>query len=451
MYNRIMTLFAGDVLSLFVALYVTFTLGVKLMSLPEGLLSTANIAVIAFTVFLSSTILEIYSQRRIIFTKELLTKSIFAALLSIGLLSLAFYLLETPAFERPFVVPAALVAFFLLQFTWQAIYRSMELHPRIKQRILVFGSGEIAQRIRNLLTDGPQRYELLGFVPSEDSGINECDPLFRGVAADLPLLARELRAQSIVVGLEDRRGKLPLKQLMACKFAGIDIVEAPIFFESFMNKVLVENISPSWFIYGSGFRVTALKRACKRCFDLLLVAPSLLLILPVFPILALLIKLDSAGPAFYTQIRVGENNKTFRLIKFRSMRQDAEAMGAKWSEENDPRITRMGRFMRKTRLDEVPQLFNVLLGHMSLVGPRPERPVFIDELKASIPFYDERHIIKPGITGWAQVCYPYGSSVEDALEKLRYDLFYIKHLSLLFDIRIILKTINVVIMGKGAR
>jgi len=243
-----------------------------------------------------------------------------------------------------------------------------------------------------------------------------------------------------------------LQDVLNCKLSGVEVVDSPTFYEQLTGKLLIENITPSWFIFSHGFRVTYLFRIYKRAIDIISSMIGLILTLPLFPVLALLIKLESPGPVFFRQVRVGEREKEFVLYKFRSMGQDAESKtGAVWAEKNDPRVTRFGRFLRNSRLDELPQLINVFKGEMSLVGPRPERPEFVAKLKEIIPFFSERHFIKPGLTGWAQVRYSYGSSVEDAIEKLRYDLYYIKNISLAFDFMIAIETVKVVLFGRGSR
>jgi sugar transferase (PEP-CTERM system associated) len=229
-------------------------------------------------------------------------------------------------------------------------------------------------------------------------------------------------------------------------------MEAPSFYELVQGRLMLESITPSWFIFSSGFRRTSKFSICKRCMDIVLSCIGLLLTLPFFPLIALAIKLDSPGPVFFRQERFGNKEKRFELYKFRTMRQDAEkGTGAVWAEKNDPRITKLGHFFRGSRIDEIPQLINVLKGDMSFVGPRPERPEFVEKLKQVIPYYSKRHFIKPGLTGWAQVRYPYGSSVEDAVEKLRYDLYYIKNISPFLDTLIFLETIKVVLFGRGGR
>jgi exopolysaccharide biosynthesis polyprenyl glycosylphosphotransferase len=218
------------------------------------------------------------------------------------------------------------------------------------------------------------------------------------------------------------------------------------------GKLLLEHINPSWLIFSHGFRITSLSRLAKRVMDFCIALSGLVLSLPLMIIIAVLIKLDSPGPVLFRQKRVGEADTIFTLLKFRTMRTDAEnATGAVWAQKNDPRVTRIGKFLRKSRMDEIPQLLNVLKGDMSLVGPRPERPEFTIELKGIIPYYSERHYVKPGVTGWAQVRYPYGASVADALEKLRYDMYYIKNWSLVFDLVIVFETVKVVLLGRGSR
>jgi sugar transferase (PEP-CTERM system associated) len=245
---------------------------------------------------------------------------------------------------------------------------------------------------------------------------------------------------------------MSLPDILEAKFNGVDILDGPTFYEMVTGKLLIEDTNPSWFIFSSGFKTTPFKRLTKSALDRLLAGMGLLITMPLFPVIALLIKYNSPGPIFFKQSRVGEGERNFFMYKFRTMYQDAESLtGAVWAQENDPRITGIGRILRKTRLDEIPQLYNVLKGEMSLVGPRPERPEFVRKLKEIIPYYSQRHFSKPGITGWAQIRYPYGASVEDAIEKLRFDLYYIKHMSLIFDLLILLETAKVALLGRGAR
>jgi len=256
----------------------------------------------------------------------------------------------------------------------------------------------------------------------------------------------------IVVALPDRRGTLPVQALLACKQHGVDVEEGTSFCEKLSGRIMLENLRPSWLIFSSGFTVPRLLRLQKRVVDLLLASIGCVLACPLMVVIAVLIKLDSRGTSLFTQERVGEKGRHFVLMKFRSMRADAESLtGPVFAEENDDRITRIGRFIRTTRLDELPQLINVLRGEMSFVGPRPERPFFVEQYEKEIPFYTQRLAVKPGVTGWAQVNYPYGATLDDAKEKLRLDLFYVKNMSMLFDFFIVLQTVKIVMMGRGAR
>jgi sugar transferase (PEP-CTERM system associated) len=264
-------------------------------------------------------------------------------------------------------------------------------------------------------------------------------------------ICQKKEVNRIIVALDERRGKFPLEQLLFCRLKGIRVDDGVAFTEQLAGKLSVENLNPSFLIFSDGFKRSAIFKQMKRGVDILAAALVLTLLFPLSLLVALAIKLDSAGSILYRQERVGEDGKIFNLLKFRSMYVDAEENGPVWAKVNDKRITRVGRIIRKLRLDEIPQMINVLQGEMSFVGPRPERPFFVDILKKEIPFYSERHVIKPGITGWAQIWYRYGASKEDALQKLKYDLYYIKHMSLIFDLIIILKTAKTVFLARGAR
>lgn len=363
-----------------------------------------------------------------------------------------------PLTERDFLVILLALGFFASAKLCLAAY--VKYHKRIPgvvQRILVVGNGPLAHQIGRLISESEDRFEFMGYVNCAAGGAERrCDLEAKDSetvsAEDIKALALKKRAQKIVVSLSERRGVLPLQEMLNCKLSGIEVLDAPTFFEQATGKLLIENITPSWFIFSHGFRVTGTYRFFKRWLDIGCALFGLLVSLPFLPLVVLIIKLDSPGPVLFRQVRVGLGDRNFVLYKFRTMGRDAEkGTGATWSQKNDPRITRVGRFLRKSRIDEIPQLFNVLMGDMSLVGPRPERPEFVAQLKQRIPYYSERHFVKPGVTGWAQVRYPYGASVEDAIEKLRYDLYYIKNISILFDLRIIFQTIDVVLRRKGGR
>jgi sugar transferase (PEP-CTERM system associated) len=324
-----------------------------------------------------------------------------------------------------------------------------------KRKVLVYGSGRNAAAISNLRRRSDRRgFQVMGFVQPE----GEICTVDRGQLLDVPRGLSELCSRhgvdEVVVAMEDRRRGFPILELLECRLAGIDVTELLTFLERETGRVRIDVLNPSWMIFGEGFRRDTLRLMSSRGLDILASSAILLLTLPFMIITMIAIKLEEglSAPVFYAQPRVGLGGRTFNVLKFRSMRTDAEKAGkAIWAKKGDPRVTRVGAFIRKCRIDELPQILCVFRGHMSFVGPRPERPEFVAELAQKIPYYVQRHCVKPGITGWAQLCYPYGSSEQDALEKLQYDLFYIKNNSLLFDMAILLQTAEVVFMGQGAR
>jgi sugar transferase (PEP-CTERM system associated) len=324
-----------------------------------------------------------------------------------------------------------------------------------KRRVIVYGCGKNAAPISRLRRRSDRRgFELIGFVQPEGESIAVASNLIiekRGSLADLCI---QHDAAEVVVAMDDRRRGFPILELLDCRLAGIDVTELLTFLERETGRVRIDVLNPSWMIFGEGFRRDPLRLFSSRTLD---IAASSLILLITFPLMLLTmlaIKLEEGwrAPVFYAQQRVGLGGRSFHVLKFRSMRQDAERDGkAQWATKGDSRVTRVGAFIRKCRIDELPQILCVFRGHMSFVGPRPERPEFVADLAQKIPYYVQRHCVKPGITGWAQLCYPYGSSEQDALEKLQYDLYYIKNNTLLFDLGILLQTVEVVVMGQGAR
>jgi sugar transferase (PEP-CTERM system associated) len=349
---------------------------------------------------------------------------------------------------------SALFVFLVGILGWRLLFNQMMTSMRLQERVLFVGTGATARKVvRQILDQREFAYRVIGFIDDDPRRIGEriVNPGIIGTPADIPRLVREHQIDRIVVGLADRRGKLPVDELLRAKLAGIRVEDATTTYERVTGKILIDDLRPSWLIFSDGFRVSRLTRMLKRTIDLSLSLVMAMVAAPVMLVTAIVIRLESDGAALYSQERVGENGRTFMLYKFRSMRQDAEQAGTPiWAKDGDDRITRVGRFIRKTRLDELPQLWNVIRGDMSFVGPRPERPFFVAQLAREIPFYQQRHAVKPGLTGWAQVKYRYGSSVEDAMEKLRYDLYYIKHLSVFFDLTIVFDTVKVVLFRKGA-
>jgi sugar transferase (PEP-CTERM system associated) len=276
-------------------------------------------------------------------------------------------------------------------------------------------------------------------------------PMIIGGFNEISSICETARVDRIVIALDEKRGKFPTEQLLYCRMKGIRVDDGIDFTEQLAGKLSVENLLPSSLIFSDGFKRSAIFKRIKRLTDIIASLSGVILFSPLSLLISITIKMDTPGPIFYRQERVGEDGEIFEVLKYRSMRTNAEENGPVWAEGDDPRITWVGRVIRKLRLDEIPQMINVLKGEMSFVGPRPERPFFVEKLRNEIPFYSYRHSVKPGITGWAQIRYPYGASKEDALEKLKYDIFYIKHMSLLLDLMIISDTIKIMLLGKGAR
>ena len=325
----------------------------------------------------------------------------------------------------------------------------------LKRRVLVYGAGPRAANINALRRRSDQQgFHIVGFihVPGEQDVVDGGKVIH--LHTSLLNFALEQKVEEIVVAINDRRCNFPLDDLLNCRLSGIDIIEPINFLERETGKVRIDLLQPSWMIFSDGFKRSAVQSYFERAFDIF--SGSLLLIIswPILLLTVVAIWLESGGrhPVLYRQVRVGQNGNLFELLKFRSMRIDAEQDGiVQWASEDDERITRVGRVIRKFRIDELPQVFNILRGDMSLVGPRPERPEFVKDLSEKIPFYGERHRVKPGLAGWAQMKYPYASSVKDAIEKLQYDLYYVKNNSVFFDFYILLQTAEVVLWGKGAR
>jgi sugar transferase (PEP-CTERM system associated) len=326
----------------------------------------------------------------------------------------------------------------------------------LKRRVFVLGAGMRAAAIRQMAFHGAsQTFIVAGtFDPGLGSGRDQPrDQTLPAISetADWVDVVRRAKASEIVVALEDRRG-LPLSQLLRCKTDGLDVIDYQTFCERETCRLDLDELRPSWLIFGPGFGRGFFTDLLKRSFDVVVSLAFLIPTLPITLLTAILVKLESPGPLLYQQERVGLHGRTFMVMKFRSMRQDAERGGSpQWAQVKDPRVTRVGAFIRRTRIDELPQLINVLRGDMSFVGPRPERPFFVEQLSKSIPFYRERHCVKPGITGWAQVNYPYGASLEDARQKLSYDLYYVKNRSPFLDFIIVLSTVRVILLQQGSR
>jgi sugar transferase (PEP-CTERM system associated) len=321
-----------------------------------------------------------------------------------------------------------------------------------RRRVLVLGAGPRAARLRQLGERPESGFAIVGYVDMGEGQARVEQAIQRGAIDDLSRFVADLAASEVVLALEERRNALPLKDLLRIKTAGVHVNDFSSFMERETGRVDLDTLNPSWLIFSDGFSSgRALSGAAKRLFDVAASGLLLALTFPLIALFALLVKLDSRGPAFFRQQRIGLYGQPFTLLKLRSMRTDAEAGGAQWAIEDDPRITRLGRFIRKVRIDELPQVWTVLKGQMSFVGPRPEVPAFVDDLEDKLPYYAERHMVKPGITGWAQINYPYGASIEDARSKLEYDLYYAKNYTPFLDLLILLQTLRVVLWPEGAR
>jgi sugar transferase (PEP-CTERM system associated) len=394
---------------------------------------------------------ELYDRERLLNRIELGLRISVVLVLSFFILTVIYYLFPSLHLGRG-ILFAGLLIFGGLQYIHHRVIQMSRLYPLMAKRVMVLGIGPLAKSMEMLIQSGCSNYVFVGFINPVNEVALAGNTQVVGTLDQLSKAIKQEKAQKLVVSLTERRGVMPVKDILACKLGGLEVVDAVSFYEQMTGKLMIENIHPSWFIFSHGFRVTTLMCVQKRIFDIIFSLLGLLCALPLFPFIALLIKLDSPGPVYFRQTRVGAGEKDFQVLKFRTMREDAEqGTGAVWAQQNDPRVTRLGNFLRKTRLDEIPQLINVLKGEMSFVGPRPERPEFVKKLQEIIPYYSKRHFVKPGVTGWAQVKYHYGASVEDSLEKLRYDLYYIKNYSLLLDFQILLETVKVVLFSRGSR
>jgi sugar transferase (PEP-CTERM system associated) len=461
MIFRWVILIAGDAVLAVAALYAASVLRLGSLEVSAKLTESATVAtacVFLLVVLFSAHLMEAYEFTRNTKKTEVLINVLSGTFTSFFLLSVIYYLDPEVLLGRGVLI-ISLLFFALSQFVWHTLYLIGNNLPRFSPRVLVLGTGELAFQTGQLIASQKSKFALAGYTScatpgrgGEASAVCVPTELIVGDSQDLLATALQVRADLIVVALSERRGQFPFSDVLRCKLHNIQIMDAPSIYERVQGKLMLETITPSWLIFSDGFHRTSLFTFWKRTVDVALSVVGLCLTLPFFPLVALAIKLDSKGPVFFRQLRVGNREKGFLLYKFRSMRQDAEAgSGAVWAEKNDPRVTRLGSFLRNSRVDELPQLYNVLKGEMSFIGPRPERPEFVEKLKEVIPYYLKRHSIKPGLTGWAQVRYPYGASVEDAVEKLRYDLYYIKNISSFLDILIFFETIKVILFGRGVR
>jgi len=409
----------------------------------------------ALVIFICLAAMGLYQRRFRHGTAGMIIRLSAAFVVALVALSLLNYLIPSLYLGRG-VTAIAFILDFLMIFIVRLIFLRTIDQDTLKRRVLVLGAGTQAQLIMQKLRRRTDRrgFVIVGYVHvrGEHDAVDES----LIIRPDVPLLALtvQLQIDEIVIAVGDRRRKsFPVHELLDCKLSGVDVIDLLGFFEREVGKIKLDILNPSWMIFSDGFNQSHLLNLEKRIFDVGVASLLLLISWPAMILVVLAIKLEDGikAPIIYRQVRVGQHWKLFNVYKFRSMKVDAEQAGAQWSQKNDRRITRVGDFIRKVRLDELPQIFNVLKGNMSFVGPRPERPEFVTKLTDTIPYYAERHRVKPGITGWAQVCYPYGASEQDSLEKLQYDLFYIKNHTLFLDFVIILQTANEVLFEKSGR
>lgn len=448
--NLIFFLIEGGLIILSVWIFIFLKYSGELHYNPGEINVWIKILFISMTIQLSLYYHNLYDFSSKINMSELVLHILQATAIACIILAAVYYFLPILVLERGIFL-VIIFFMFLILVSWRLIYQYICRKQLLNEKILLVGDGKLASMIghevRKNMDSGyilkavfsnPGKSDLAGElgVEKNDSYDQLCEyALANGIS-------------KIIVALEERRGYSPVRALLDCKMQGIKILEGASFYEALSGKILAGNIPPSWLVFSDGFHRNKLKTVAKRGFDVIFALTGMILSAPLQLVVAILVKTTSSGPVFYRQTRVGQMEREFMVIKFRTMFDNAEtSSGAVWAEENDARITPVGRIFRKLRLDELPQFLNVLKGEMSFVGPRPERPVFVNQLKKAIPYYSERHTVKPGITGWAQVNYGYGASEEDALHKLEYDLFYIKHLSLILDLYIVLKTVKTVLKG----
>jgi sugar transferase (PEP-CTERM system associated) len=432
----------------------SFLLATKLILGPDTYIclnyeyGVLKIAALTVLTLLLSYYFDLYEPQRISERWEIY----FRLLLVLGFLS---FLLSALVYVFPQVDIARYVLLLGLMFLtlglvlWRGVYEWILGRAVFRERVYVLGGGERARMIAEILrTRKDAGMEVVGFEPMPTDKAERKEAFSAALES---FRGRSGGVDRVVIALEDRRGELPLRELLKLRFDGVLIEEAGALLERLTGKLYLDGLRPSNFIYSEGFRVKPSQQLARRVVSTLTAAAGLLLFLPLFPFVALAVRLSSPGPIFFRQTRVGMGGRNFTVYKFRTMRTDAEVAGAKWASKDDPRATKIGRFMRKTRLDEVPQLWNVLRGDMGFVGPRPERPEFVPWLSENIPYFDLRHMIRPGLTGWAQVRYGYGSTLEEAREKLEYDLYYIKHMTLGLDLLIMFETVKTILRRRGAQ
>jgi sugar transferase (PEP-CTERM system associated) len=453
--TRTLLLVAVDVTAIVLPLIVATMFRFR-ESTPLALITVAlwaKLTLVTFICGLSLYFNDLYEFRIVKGRSNLLVHMLRAMAGAVFALALLYFLAPVLSFGRG-VTLAASPFIFVLLLSWRLSVSATNLLARGDERVLVLGTGEAGvSLVRHIVGHPEYNIKVVGFLDEQGQNIGKSlvNPCIVGGTADLEEIVSREKVDRVVLSLKDRRGSTPVRELLNLKLAGVRVEEVHNCFERISGRIPLEHLSPSWLILSDGFKKSRISLAAKRFVDIIVSAAILLLVSPLIPLIALAIYVESGRPIFFRQIRVGYRGQEFELMKFRSMVQDAEKHGPQWATKQDSRITRVGRFMRKTRLDEIPQLFNVFRGEMSLIGPRPERPYFCEMLAEQIPYFNLRHSIRPGLTGWAQVRFKYSASLDDAKGKLELDLFYLKNLSLLVDLAILFETVKVVLLGRGAQ
>ena len=405
----------------------------------------------ALTVWVAMISVGVYGSEALRSMRYACARLLVAISLAIIALSLIDFLIPGATFWRSTLLFAMAISSVLLVLD-RLLIGSFIGTAAFRRRVMVLGAGLRAERLRKLAERPQSGFAIVSYIAMADEERVVEEAIARPAIHDLGRFVENLGVSEVVLALEERRNALPLKDLLRIKTHGVHVNDFSSFMERETGRVDLDSLNPSWLIFSDGFSSGRMvSSALKRIFDILASGALLVLTLPLIVLFALLVKLDGGGPAFFRQTRVGLYGQPFQLIKLRSMRVDAEKDGAKWADADDPRITRLGRFMRKVRIDELPQVWTVLKGQMSFVGPRPEVPQFVADLEDRLPYYAERHMVKPGITGWAQINYPYGASIEDSRHKLEYDLYYAKNYTPFLDLLILLQTLRVILWPEGAR
>jgi len=396
---------------------------------------------------------ELYDFRLMTTRNEILVRLLQAFGIACLGLAVSYYLVPDLEFGRGIAALAAPLIF-VMTLSWRLLLSQSPHALGAPEHMLIMGTGPTGISLARVILSRPElQLKVVGFLDEkgEDIGKSLVNPGIIGATEEVEAIVKKEKIDHVVLSLLERRGRMPVRQLLHLKFAGVKVDDAHTFYERMTGRIILERLSPSWLILSDGFRKSALLEWAKRAIDIVVSLLAVILCFPLFIIVGIAIWLETGSPILFRQERTGLRGRTFQMVKFRSMKNNAEAAGPQWAAQGDHRITRVGRWIRKYRIDELPQFFNVLRGEMSLVGPRPERPEFVSLLEEQIPFFGFRHSVRPGITGWAQVKYQYGSSVEEIKTKLEHDLFYIKHLSIMLDLAVLFETAKVMLTGRGAK